>query len=103
MTATATDSGQAQMGRDSLNFTGIERLHGTSGDDFVFARDAATNSSGRGGPGHGISVFTGMGNDSIIGSRYDDIIDGGSGNDTIRAYAGTTSSIPAPAPAPAPT
>lgn len=88
ITMTATDSGQVRIGDDTLSFTGIERIHGTSGDDFVFARDAGLNASGRGMPGHGISIFTGAGNDSIVGSRYDDIIDGGSGNDTIRAGGG---------------
>lgn len=85
---TETDGGRVRMGGETLNFTGIERIYGTSGDDFFSARDADLNASGRGLPSHGISVFTGAGNDSIIGSRHDDIIDGGSGNDTIRAFTG---------------
>ncbi|WP_405404625.1 calcium-binding protein [Paracoccus sp. Ld10] len=85
---TSTESGFVQSGNERLQFTGIERIYGTAGNDIVSAAFAVMNAAGGGKPTHGVSIFTGAGNDRIAGSRYDDVLDGGSGNDTINAGAG---------------
>ncbi|MEQ5796579.1 family 16 glycosylhydrolase, partial [Paracoccus sp. NFXS7] len=84
----STDSGSVQSRNDRLEFTGIERIFGTTGDDVVVATNATVNSSGGSVPAHGLSIFTGAGNDRISGSQFDDVIDGGSGNDTINGDGG---------------
>ena len=77
------NDGTAKIGNSILTFTGVERIHGTEGNDTVRA-GGATSPNGA----QGISVFTGGGNDNIVGSAYDDVIDGGAGNDTIWAGNG---------------
>ncbi|TNH40287.1 calcium-binding protein [Paracoccus haeundaensis] len=84
----STEDGVARIGNERVEFTGIERIHGTAGNDIVSAANASMNTVGGGKPGHGVSIFTGAGNDRIAGSRYDDVLDGGSGNDTINGGAG---------------
>jgi Ca2+-binding RTX toxin-like protein len=84
----STDSGSVQIGSERLDFTGIERIYGTSGNDVVYATNATVNTSGSGISAHGLSIFTGAGNDRISGSQFDDVIDGGSGNDTISGDGG---------------
>ncbi len=79
----STEDGVIRIGNERLEFTGIERIYGTAGNDIVSATNASMNTAGGGKPGHGVSIFTGAGHDRIAGSRYDDVLDGGSGNDTI--------------------
>ncbi|CAM3212168.1 calcium-binding protein [Paracoccus nototheniae] len=83
-----TENGTARIGGNLLNFTGIERLFGTDSKDVIDGRLALPNPSHDGTPTHGLSIFSGGGNDKIFGSRYDDVIDGGPGNDQIRAGGG---------------
>lgn len=77
------DSGFARMGGERLDMTGIERVYATAGNDTIRAGQATSPDGWQ-----GISIFAGAGNDDINGSRFEDVIDGGSGNDTIRAGAG---------------
>ncbi|KQI69496.1 hypothetical protein AN189_03580 [Loktanella sp. 3ANDIMAR09] len=62
----------------SVDFTQIERLETTSFDDTVDASAAAS----------GISIGTGTGDDSVIGSSGNDTIDAGIGADSIQGGAG---------------
>jgi len=84
----STENGSVQIGNNRLEFTGIERIFGTAGDDIVSATNATMNIAGGGKPAHGVSIFTGSGNDRIAGSQFDDVIDGGPGNDTINGEGG---------------
>ncbi|MEE2860103.1 MAG: calcium-binding protein [Paracoccus sp. (in: a-proteobacteria)] len=84
----STENGSVQIGSNRLEFTGIERIFGTSGDDIVTATTATMNPAVGGKPGHGLSIFTRAGNDRIAGSPFDDVIDGGGGNDTINGDGG---------------
>lgn len=83
-----TESGTVRIGGNVLQFTGVERIHGTAGNDVVYGARALLNPPHDGTPPHGLSIFTGAGHDKIFGSAHDDVIDGGSGNDTIRAGGG---------------
>ena len=74
----------ATAGGETATFTNVERVFATTGNDTV----RAGNVSASGPDGHGISVFTGNGNDDILGSRFGDFIDPGAGNDTVRAGDG---------------
>ncbi|SEP94465.1 Hemolysin-type calcium-binding repeat-containing protein [Loktanella sp. DSM 29012] len=62
----------------SVDFTQIERLETTSFDDTV---DASASASG-------ISIGTGTGDDSVIGSSGNDTIDAGIGADSVQGGAG---------------
>ena len=88
ITFRSTEDGVAQIGNERVQFTGIERIYGTAGNDIVSAANATLNAVGGGKPGHGVSIFTGAGNDRIMGSRFDDVLHGGAGNDTINGGAG---------------
>ena len=83
-----TEAGSVQVGNNTLKFTGIERFSGTEGNDIIRGGAANLNAAHNGTPPHGLSIYTRGGNDDIIGSRFDDIIDGGAGNDTIRGGDG---------------
>ena len=85
ITLTGANSGYAVMDGARIEITGIERIHGTDGNDVVRAGTATAMDDGW----RGISVFTGAGNDDIVGSAYDDLIDPGSGNNIIRTGGGT--------------
>jgi Ca2+-binding RTX toxin-like protein len=89
VTFLTTESGKVVGNPGVLNFTGIERLHLGDGNDVVDASNARVNAAHGGTPAHGLSIWAGGGNDSIIGSNQGDFIDGGAGNDTIRAGAGS--------------
>lgn len=88
ITFRATDAGTAVIGGNQLRFDGFERFFGTGGNDVFLGGGATLNSTGSGIPHHGLSIFSRGGDDRIEGSRFDDIIDGGSGNDTILAGGG---------------
>ena len=88
ITFSSTDGGQVDIGANQLTFTGIERVFGTEGNDIVRGAGAELNTPTDGIPAHGLSIFTRGGADSIEGSRFDDIIDAGSGRDTIDAGDG---------------
>ncbi|MEE2861307.1 MAG: hypothetical protein VYB46_10915 [Pseudomonadota bacterium] len=83
ITLTTTENGYALIGDNRLDFNGIERISGTTGNDVVMAGRAAANEERDGVQVHGISIFTGAGNDTVWGSRFDDVIDGGAGNDHL--------------------
>ncbi|SMO65913.1 calcium-binding protein [Paracoccus laeviglucosivorans] len=83
-----TEDGIARQGANVLKFTGVERLHLGSGDDTINGARAHLAPAHDGTPTHGLTVYAGDGNDVIIGTAFDDFIDGGSGNDTIRAGDG---------------
>lgn len=83
-----TESGSLRVGDDELQFTGIERFLGTRGDDVIRAGGASLNAPHDGTPQHGLTIFSRAGHDKIVASAFEDIIDGGRGNDTIRGGAG---------------
>lgn len=78
------NEGTAKVGNSTATFTDIERVYGTSGNDVIRAGQVNTH----GPDGHGISIFSGDGNDNIVATRFADAIDGGNGNDTIFAGQG---------------
>jgi Ca2+-binding RTX toxin-like protein len=84
ITFRTTDAGSVEIGGSELKFDGFERFFGTGGNDVFLGRDAKLNTAGNGIPTHGLSIFAGGGDDSIVGSRFEDVIDGGSGDDTIK-------------------
>lgn len=88
ITMSSTEDGTVTIGGNQLRFTGIERIFGTSGNDTVNGANAVLNTPEAGKPAHGLSIFTGAGNDFIRGSAFDDVIDGGPGNDTIHGGGG---------------
>lgn len=77
----STEDGFAIIGKDRLEFDGIERIHTGSGDDLIRAGAATVDR-------YGISIYTGAGNDDILASSGGDLIDPGSGDDIVRAGAG---------------
>ncbi|AGT11284.1 calcium-binding protein [Paracoccus aminophilus] len=83
-----TESGVATGGGESLKFFGIERLHGSAGNDIINAARATLAPAHDGTPQHGLSIYAGAGNDRITGTAFADVLDGGSGNDTIFGGAG---------------
>ncbi|MFT4013727.1 MAG: hypothetical protein QM682_10045 [Paracoccus sp. (in: a-proteobacteria)] len=89
LTFSTTENGLLSTKDSFLNFTGVERIHLGEGNDTIIASNAALNKAHFGTPEHGLTLYAGAGNDSIVGSAHDDFIDGGSGNDTIRAGAGS--------------
>lgn len=84
----STEDGTATIGGQTLRFFGIERLHGSAGNDVISASGAEVEAAHGSTPRHGVSVFAGGGHDSITGSGIADVLDGGAGNDTIRAGGG---------------
>lgn len=78
------NSGSATVGNATASFVNVERVFGAAGDDTVRAGQVTAS----GPDGHGVSVFTGAGDDNIVGSRFGDFIDPGAGNDTIWAGDG---------------
>ncbi len=83
-----TEDGLVTVGADSLKFEGIERFHGTSGNDTIRASGAEIAPAHFDTPAHGLTVYAGDGNDHISGSAADDVLDGGAGNDSIWAGEG---------------
>lgn len=88
VTFSTTEDGTVRIGDDDLRFTGIERLFGTRGNDVIIGDKALLNAAHDGTPPHGLSIFGRGGHDRIVGSAFDDVIDGGAGRDTIRAGDG---------------
>lgn len=78
------NQGAATVGNATATFVNVERVFGTTGNDTVRAGQVEAS----GPDGHGISVFTGNGDDNIMGSRFGDFIDPGAGNDTVFAGDG---------------
>ena len=78
------NQGAATVGSATASFVNVERVFATTGNDTV--RAGQVDASGP--DGHGISVFTGNGDDNIMGSRFGDFIDPGAGNDTVFAGDG---------------
>lgn len=78
------NQGAATVGSATASFVNVERVFGTTGNDTVRAGQVEAS----GPDGHGISVFTGNGDDNIMGSRFGDFIDPGAGNDTVFAGDG---------------
>lgn len=79
-----TENGTAQDAYgNTLTFEGIERLWGSAGNDTIDASGAQWNDVHGDVGHHGMSIHSGDGHDSIIGSAFNDAIDGGAGNDTI--------------------
>lgn len=78
------NAGIAQVGSATATFVNVERVFGTTGNDTVRAGQVDVS----GPDGHGVSVFTGNGDDNIVGSRFGDFIDPGAGNDTVWAGDG---------------
>ena len=76
--------GWINQGGSRADFVNVERIYGSSGNDVVRAGQVTQS----GPDGHGISIFSGAGNDNIVASRFGDVIDAGSGNDTIFAGMG---------------
>lgn len=85
---TSTENGTATIGSQTLRFFGIERFHGTGGDDVILAGNARVAAAHGSTPEHGITIYSGAGRDRIVGSVAADFIDGGAGNDTVWAGAG---------------
>ena len=81
---TSWNSGSVKIGASTATFINVERVYGSGGNDVVRAKDITVS----GPDGHGISIFSGAGHDSIVGSNFADLLDGGAGNDTIYAGAG---------------
>ena len=67
-----------------VTFTGIEQVYGSNGDDVFSAGQITEALDGW----RGVSFFGGAGDDDFVGSRFDDFIDPGDGNDVVRAGAG---------------
>ncbi|MTH79623.1 calcium-binding protein [Paracoccus aestuariivivens] len=88
ITFSTTEAGTVQIGSNRLTFDGIERLEGTSANDIVRGGNAKLTAAHDGTPQHGLTLYTYGGNDDIVASNFDDIIDAGAGNDTIRAGGG---------------
>lgn len=84
----STESGTATIGTQTLTFFGIERLHGSAGNDIISGANAGIAPAHGTTPQHGLSIYAGAGRDRITGSRIADVLDGGSGSDTIRAGGG---------------
>lgn len=84
----STEAGVVTVGSHSLKFEGVERFYGTSGNDTIRGDGARVEAAHFGTPVHGLTIYAGAGNDSIIGSSQDDVLDGGAGNDTIRGGDG---------------
>ena len=81
---TGWNSGYAKIGNATVHYDGVERIYGSAGNDTIRAGGFTSSIDQY----QGVSIFSGAGNDDIVGSRFDDVIDGGTGNDTIRAGNG---------------
>ena len=79
---TTTTDGIVKVGGASLSFSGVDRLHLTDGNDTLRAGTATLEQD------RGLTVFAGAGDDNLGGSLFADVIDGGSGNDTVNAGGG---------------
>ena len=77
----STEDGFIRSASGTLQFNHVEGIHLGSGNDVVRAGGASVSE-------YGLLIWTGDGNDNIVGSRGDDFIDGGTGNDTIFAGLG---------------
>lgn len=78
------NNGWINQGGNRVDFVNVERIYGSTGNDVV----RAAQLSSHGPDGHGISIFSGAGNDNIVASNFADFLDGGEGNDTIFAGSG---------------
>ncbi len=92
---TNTESGAAiDAFGNRVNFSGMERLETGAGNDYINGHAAtvlaARDLGGAGSdvPVHGLTVLAGGGNDTLIGSRVADVLDGGEGNDSVYGGAG---------------
>ena len=81
---TSWNAGTMKIGDGTLHMTGIERIFGSAGDDTIRAGGITEF----GPDGLGVSIFSGAGDDDIVGSAGGDAIDPGAGNDIVRAGAG---------------
>lgn len=88
VTFSSTEAGSVRIGNAMLQFNGIERLFGSRGGDVIDGSAARLNAAHDGTPQHGLSIFARGGHDRITGSAFDDVMDGGRGNDTIQGGAG---------------
>jgi Ca2+-binding RTX toxin-like protein len=88
ITFSTTEDGIATIGNNKLSFTGIERLYGTAGNDVIRAGNAKLEAAHDGTVEHGLTLYTRGGHDNVVATRFDDIVDGGAGNDTIRMGGG---------------
>lgn len=79
LTFTSTEGGSADQSGNTVTFTEIERVVGSSGDDQIFSGPSVGN----------LNVSTGAGNDVVITSVGNDVVSGGSGADSISGRAGT--------------
>lgn len=80
---TAWNDGFVHVGGSRLDFAGIERVYGSEGND-RFRAGAATSDDGV----QGVSVFAGAGDDDLVGSAFNDVVDMGAGADTVWSGAG---------------
>lgn len=83
-----TEDGLATSGDHSLKFSGMERIHLGNGNDIVRGGSATLQQAHGDTPQHGLTLYTGGGRDHVIGTRFNDYIDGGAGNDTILGHNG---------------
>lgn len=70
--------------RARVTFDGIEQVYGGDGNDVFRAGQVTEALEGW----RGVSFFGGRGNDDFVGSRFDDFIDPGDGNDVVRGGYG---------------
>ncbi|RCW85078.1 calcium-binding protein [Paracoccus lutimaris] len=91
---TDTESGAAiDAYGNKVSFSGIERLESGSGDDYINGSGATVLPGRHAGtahhvPTHGLTALGGGGNDTVIGTRTVDVLDGGEGDDHVYGGAG---------------
>lgn len=85
---TSNEEGLVRLDGHSLKFEGVERFHGSDGNDTIRAAGATIEPARAGMPEHGVTIYAGAGHDIITATSQDDIVDGGSGNDSIWAGDG---------------
>lgn len=93
------DSSESGHARDAYDnwafFVGIERIRTGAGDDRIDGSNATIldaryhGSSANYVPEHGLTIMTGAGNDTLVGSRGVDVLDGGEGDDVMNGGGGT--------------
>lgn len=88
VTFSTTENGTVVIGDQTLKFVGIERFYGTAGNDVINADNAKLAPAHGTTPQHGLTIYSGAGNDHITGSKWADVIDGGPGSDTIYGKGG---------------
>ncbi|MTH34205.1 hemolysin [Paracoccus limosus] len=98
VTLTDSESGTATNAQgDHVSFTGFERIQTGGGNDSVDASGATHAHLDWDNHGIGIRVYTGAGDDTVVGSNMtdyistgdgDDLVHGGGGNDVIETGSG---------------